>query len=366
MKLQVTILDPRKDGATIRLAWTAVADRMRATELGHDVEWFWANLDWFSPRERDLRFLAVTDSGQPIALLPLEKRRVQAGPLPIPVLGFIEHPAAPAGTALLVSGHHDAVGDAFVACLGDGYRSWRCLSLEGLEYGSPWERTVRQKLASRAVAVEREQIPECYLDFSGSWEQFLASRRPKLRQLHRRFRQTLQSMGCIYSERVGGTSMNLDVLEQIDRNSWRIDKRESWEKNDSLLRYCQVLHEIYPGARSHMLRCLAVDGKAIAGFYGLRHGDVLYAIKLNYDRTYEDHSPGMVLLAEVIRESFGMGVARMEVRTRTAFARRMTNATRQLSKTLMFNRRSSGAMLVPLLRFGIIAKRRWTKASVSA
>ena len=365
MTLHVTILDPRKDGAKVRLAWGALADRLRTTELGHDVEWFWASLDWFSPPERDLRVLVVTDGGRPVALLPLEKRRVHAGPLPILVLGFIHHPAAPAGTALLVAGNHDAVGEAFVACLDDQYRSWRCLSLEGLEHGAPWERAVRAQLAARVIAVEREQNPECYLDFGGSWDQFLASRRPKFRQLYRRYGQTLRSMGCAYSDRVGETALCLDALEQVDRNSWRVDKQESWEKNDSLLRYCRVLQELYPRATSHVLRCLALEGRPIAGFYGLRHGDVLHAIKLNYDRAYEDHSPGMVLLTEVIRESFGTGVARMEVRTHTPFAQRMTNATRQLSKTLLFNRRSLGVMLGPALRLGVIAKRRWAKAATA-
>ena len=359
-KLRVTIVDPRQDADTIRRVWTQVADRTGATELAHDVEWFWGNLEWFSPPERQLRFLIVSDREQPVAVLPLEKRRVAAGPLSIPALGFIHHPATPAGTALVLPEDHDAVGDAFAVCLGEQYRSWRCLSLEGLESGSAWERTVRRKLAPRAIMVERAPAPESYMEIGGSWEEFLTNRSHKFRKQMRSDCRRLQSLGCAYGDHVGETALSLDALEQIDRKSWRIDKRESWDKNESLLRYCRGLSELYPRPM-RILRCLVLDGQAIAGFFGLRHGNVLHAIKLNYDRTYERYSPGKVLLAEVYRECFEVGVMRVELLAHTEFAHRMANATRHRSKALMFNRRSSGLILGSLLRFALAAKRRWTE-----
>lgn len=360
-KLRVTIVDPRRDGATIRRMWAQVADRNGATELAHDVEWFWENMEWFSPPARALRFLIVSDCAQPVAVLPLEQRGVTAGPLSIPALGFIHHPATPAGAALILPEDHDAVGDAFAACLGEQYRSWRCLSLEGLESGSTWERTVRRKLAPSAIMVERAPVPESYMEIDGSWQEFLTRRSHNFRNQLRSDCRRLQSLGCAYGERVGETALTVDALEQIDRKSWRIDKRESWEKNESLLRYCHSLSELYPPSM-RILRCLVLDGQPIAGFFGLRHGDVLHAIKLNYDRAHERYSPGKVLLADVYRECFDMGVTRVELLAHTEFAHRMANATRHRSKALIFNRRSWGGLILgSLLRFVLAAKRRWTE-----
>ncbi len=252
----------------------------------------WGNLERFSPEERDLRFVVVSDGNEAVGLFPLEMRKLKAGPVNMKCRGFISHYGAPLGTALLVDSTVPQVWRTFLDVLMRQETDWHCLSLEGIEAGSPVAEALTQGLAGRALMVSRQPWPEYLVQIEGTAEDYLKSCRKRHRRALRNGRNRLERMGRVqFTGRVGDEPFGLSEVEKLDRRTWLMNKPEDVRTNAEFLSYCKAFMSLFPERDAHLLRYLLVDGKPAAAHYSFRYNDVLYAWKNGFDEAYRAGSP---------------------------------------------------------------------------
>lgn len=290
--------------------------------------------------------ILVSRGNESLALLPVERRRIRFGPLRVPGLGFLYAPLAPPSAGVLLAGDPLEVCDALASHLLRDARGWCCLSSEGLDAASSLDRALTEVLGRRALLVARRPLPQMVLRVEGTWGRYLLGRGSDLRRNLRRAEKRLSSLGGVtYAERPDDGAGGMEGIETLDTRSWRMHKPEDVAKNASLLRYCRELLTIFPSGEAHVFRFLLLDGRPIAGFYGLRLGNVLHAYKTTYDLGYERCSPGTILLARVFEECFAAELERIELMGRNRYLSRWANDRRYLSRNLFFNPRHWGIVL---------------------
>jgi hypothetical protein len=362
----ICVLDPRIDAQRERIdaAWQTLASKLGSRTLAHQSQWFWENLDWFSPPERRLRMYLIEDQSSPKALIPLESRLFRLGPGDIRVRGFIRHAAAPVGTAMFIDGDPGTVWDMFLNHLWKCDAPWDCLSTEGLEVGSVELMSLVQRLRPLTMVFERDPEPQYFISPQGTSDEYLRARPRRFRKNLRVAQRRLESLGKVaYGGEETSKEQGLREIERLDSRTWRMKKVEDQASNEGLLQYCQSLTRLFPDKDAHLFRFLSIDGSVVSANYYLRCDGVLYGVKNSFDETYASASPGMALIWEVIREVFNTDVERIEFNAKNWYALRICNASRHLARDLYFRRELRGIVWIAAMRIGRPLLRAWRRMS---
>jgi len=349
---QIDALNPREpfDRERISDAWALLRERIDEPTLQTDQNWFWPNMEYLSPPENKLHFILIADGNSPLALIPLERRRVSIGPVSFKALGFIYHPAALPDSAMLVDNQGATIWDDLSSYL-SSLTNWHCLSLEGLTTTS----TVALELVKRFKAhqrfLERSPTPQLYVPSTDDGKGYLRTHSSNLRKHLNRTRRKLEKLGTV--EFVSGQAMHkkpLEILIDIDRQSWRMNKPDDVKKNQDLIDYIYRLNSTFDHKGAHIFRFLLVDGVPVASHYSFQYGNVQYAIKNAFDERFRSYgSPGLLMLNEVVMEAFDNDMVRVEFQAENWYATRFASNQHYLCKDLLFNSKGVGCIIGPIL-----------------
>lgn len=152
-----------------------------------------------------------------------------------------------------------------------------------------------------------------YAVLEPSFERFLAglssNNRYKIRSLTRKL---LAYPGVDYSDLTEhGSSENLAALRRLHAARAQQKGIVSTFDEDRVQEFHARFLALYP-RQAVMFRCLRARGEPLAIFYGFRSGARVLYFQLGYDPAWSKHSPGLVLLSEVIRESCEAGCAEFD------------------------------------------------------
>ncbi len=347
MRLRATCVDARHERDVILRDWRALSDILpRGRGLSACADWFWNNLDWLSPPEHRLRFVALRDGRSVVGLFPLETRRLVMAGIGVRCTGFIGGPYAVADTAILGDDDVDRLAGAFVSFLFDEMGGWWCFSTEGIDADSRIGRALIQAFSGRGMAVDRGSEERPYISFDGGWDGYLDSKSTNFRRNIRRAVRSLENMGRLdYRSGTASGPAALAVVDQLDAGSWRMAKEADVARNARLMAYCRNLYDTFPDPAAHVVRYLTVNDAPVASLYGFIHEGVFYAIKINYDASASHGSPGIVLLIRVFEELALQGITSIELLGRNEYLQRLGNASRRMSRLLLFNRSGRGLAL---------------------
>jgi len=345
MDPRVTCLDARREREAISGHWGDLCTgSQRSRGLATSGDWFWSNLDWVSPPEHRLRFVAIRDHGRVIGLFPVEERYIVLSGIRVRCTGFIHGPYALGDTAVVTDDDVERSVEGFVSFLFDDMLGWRCFSTEGIDADSRVGRSLIAALSARARVIDRgsEEMP--YVSFADGWQGYIDSRSANFRRNIKRAVRGLTDVGRLDYRSATGPGA-IDLVESIDLRSWRVAKEGDVATNARLVEYCRNLYRTFPDPAAHVVRYLALDGVPVASLYGFIHENVFYGIKVNYDISISAGSPGLVLLTRAFEELASRGIARIELMGRNEYLRRLASASHRMSRFLVFNRTSSGRAL---------------------
>ena len=358
MTLKIRCLDARSEQDVIRGVWRELVPGCGTAYLRHSVDWFFGHLDWISPPCRRLRFVLIQDGPDPLALIPLESRAGTFGGIRFRYAGLIDSPYAEPDTALLLATNEARVGDAYAQLVFDNEPSWRFFSMNGLAVGSASESCLGRAFERQGIGVARSPDVVPYVLFQSGWTSYMATRSRNFRTSVSRATRRLEALGELEYESVHGDGVGaLAVVEALDRASWRMAKPRDVEKNATLIKYCQRLFEVFPDPAHHVVRCLRLDGKPVASCYAFVYGGVTHAIKINYDMAYAEGSPGFYLLVRLFEELAAMGIEQIELMGQNQYLHRLGNASREMTKALVFKRSGFGRLLGTTVRAAATVRR---------
>jgi len=171
---------------------------------------------------------------------------------------------------------------------------------------SPTQRALCDLKGLRTVHREVSLAP--YLPVAGTFEEFLGTLSSNERyKIRNRSKKLLVGKGVEYGEVPDlAPTQALQLLRTLHAKRSEQKGIESTFDTDAVQDFHAELLRLFPRERL-VFRCLRKDSDVFAMFYGFVVAGRMFYFQLGYDPAWSDSSPGLVLLSQTIRETFGMG-----------------------------------------------------------
>jgi CelD/BcsL family acetyltransferase involved in cellulose biosynthesis len=156
-----------------------------------------------------------------------------------------------------------------------------------------------------------------FVSISGSWEQYLQSLSSRRRQDFRRARRGLEKLGQVTVEIQTPSAASVDVglseAMQVEASSWKARNGSAMLTHPGLGGFYRLLARRLAGEGQLRLCFLRLDGAPVAMQIAAVYAQRWWVLKIGYDERWAEHSPGVQLMWEALREAFGLGLKTFEM-----------------------------------------------------
>lgn len=196
-------------------------------------------------------------------------------------------------------------------------RSGRPVVLQRIEAEGELAREFRNAVRGRGQLLQFNASGAPFVPIASSWDQYFQSLSSRRRQDYRRARRGLERLGKIEVEirSPDAATVEAGVAEamQVEAASWKGREGSAMLTNPRLSGF--FLQLAMRLARLGQLRLcfLRLNGAAIAMQIAVVHGGRWWVLKIGYDERHAEHSPGIQLMWDVLREAFDRGLASFEM-----------------------------------------------------
>lgn len=296
---------------SLAVEWRDMCAESPANQPFFQPEWARAFLSAFAPESR-LLLVTARVSGRLTAVLPLlEQRRRQFG-LPVTVLKAAANVHS-CRFDVAVAARHPL--EETIAALWD-YLSrehdWSVIVLDDV----PEEGVLPGLLA----CAERQGFPTArfvslaspYFSltaFNGDWDSWLSRLKGDFRRELRRRARKLAAQGETRVRRVDRAEpMELQRFYDLEASGWKGEEDTAITRDAATRQFYDEVAAAASRLGYFSLYFLEVNGRAIAGHFGLTYGSRYYVPKLAYDEEFAAFSPGHLLVSEVAHDCAKRGL----------------------------------------------------------
>lgn len=302
--MSVEIIARVEEFAQLSDEWNHLASRHGSPLTRH--EWFLSCAEAFG-EDGELSIVIVRDSGRLCAAAPLARAPIhQGGGYHLLGVARLWEP-----TALL----YDAPSALAELCRAlVGLR--RPIFLARVARDANLALAMRNACAGAGKLSAARVSPSPYLTVDRSWSEFLQSRSSRRRYDLRRARKVLEQRGTVHVEMTSPAPADVDVVLAgafaIEASGWKGAKGSAMKVKPVMASF--VRRYAYRAAQSGTLRVsfLRVDGRPIAMQIGVEWARRHWILKIGYDESWADASPGVVLMHETVRQVFESGLSACE------------------------------------------------------
>jgi len=181
------------------------------------------------------------------------------------------------------------------------------------------ERTLQQLTSEFRAAgcfVGHSRDSDCpHIQLQGGWQAFLAAKPQKFRKNLKAAGRKLEEQGkLVYTvyDTLPEVAEQLEVYKTIEARSWKSAEGVGVSRNEEYFAFYQEMVRELGRTQSFVIRMLTLDGKPIAGTFGLVHDGTYYSLQIAHDRDYDKCSPGTYLEAREIEQCFDAGLREYE------------------------------------------------------
>lgn len=316
--------------AELRPLWHSLLAQTPGATFFQTLEWLEVYWKHFGDSQK-LRVLVVSDSGEPVGIVPLVVRRertkvgrVRALTYPLDSWGSFYGPIGPDPQSAL------AAGLEFVR---RARRDWDTIDLRWV--GGPGTDAGQTAQAMRSAGFQAYRTVwdrSAVVDLAGTWDDYLAAKTSKWRNNFRRWERRLAARGTIrfvhhrprgIAEGDGDPRWDLyDACEKIARESWQgASTTGTTLCHESVRPYLRESHEAAAAAGGVDLNLLLLDGRPLAFAYNYFYRGSVYGLRVGYNPELARDGAGNVLYAYAIRDSldrgdhtYDLGVGSLEIK----------------------------------------------------
>lgn len=251
-----------------------------------------------------------------LALWPLTRRRVAAGPIGWRELAFARN-AHTLRNHLLLSDRPEVLPAMLSACL--ALPGWETLAFDNLPEDEALAEALPRAAQSAGLACDPPTTGRVLLhaDLADGIEAYHATRSGQFRRQLRKRARELEALGRVEIEALEGPALGARLAE------WQAVAARSWqaeEAADTLTEADWRFHAALSGCGRLWL--LRIDGRPVACLRMLEEGGTAYVHTMHYDRALRDHAPGLVLFARMMEDAAARGLARVDFNGNTPFFQR--------------------------------------------
>lgn len=187
-------------------------------------------------------------------------------------------------------------------------RSGRPVVLQRISTDDPLLPAFKTAARGRGQLLQFEATGAPFVAISGDWEQYLQTLSSRRRQDYRRARRGLEKLGKvtvdIQSPTVATVDAGLAEAMQVEAASWKGRNGTAMLTNPRLSAFFRLLAQRLAGQGQLRLCFLRLDGVPVAMQIGVVYAERWWVLKIGYDERWAEHSPGIQLMWDVLREAF--------------------------------------------------------------
>lgn len=314
--LRVLEINETQDLSYVRCNWHRLWESTPGATFFQTLEWLQIYWKHFG-EDKLLRVLLVLDGQRLVGVVPLV---VVKEPTRLGKVRVLTYPLADWGThfSVLAENPLQTLGRA-LQHIQETPRNWDMIDLRWLA-----EEDMEVNLTSDAMTeagyspnpgVWKETV---FIDFDGTWDDYLRSRSPKLRSDIRRKLKKFDQTGRIHLERyrpqgrvAGDCDPRWDLYEQataIAEKSWQGHSTTGTTiSHRPIRRYIKDCHVAATDLGMLDLAMLYLDGKPIGFCYNYCSNGRIFGLRRGDAPEAREHGLGTVLTAILIRDSFERG-----------------------------------------------------------
>lgn len=218
--------------------------------------------------------------------------------------------------AFLFPGGDLTLAQVLVTFLARRTARWDLCDFHEQTTGSPLLRCLEDTFRAAGFLVSLARDSDCpYLPLQGTWQQFLAGKSQKFRKNLKSSDRKLRQLGDWQYRTYDAAPEVLEQLEvyrAIEARSWKNDAGVGVSRSDEYFAFYRELAEIFAQRHAFVVRMMTVDGRALAGTFGIVFEGVYYSLQIAHDREANRYSPGTYLEALEIQECFDRGYREYE------------------------------------------------------
>ncbi|MEW6737372.1 MAG: GNAT family N-acetyltransferase [Acidobacteriota bacterium] len=270
-------------------------------------------LNNFTPAAKLRVLIGRTSTGELVSLLPLIAEHNSFYGLPVRQL--ISTANSHSCRFDLIAKDGEAAGQAFFAyLLNDPH--WDLLKIIDVpQGGNAWYIYRAAQAAGFPVGNWMSQRSP-YLQLPSYYQELMGEYSSQFKATIRRRRKRLEKMGKVYMECVTGGTQLINRLQEsfeIEQSGWKGKQGTAIAQDQSTYNFYTELAHKTAEQGFFSLFFLKLNDKSIAFQYTLTYGDTCYLQKLGYDEQFNECSPGLLLMDEVIKDCISRGLRRVDL-----------------------------------------------------
>lgn len=301
---QAAVIRTLADLEPLRREWDALAADRRWPLL--DFDWVRASVPALH-EESDLRIVTLREHGALIAAAPLAVRRERG----VERLEFVGMRTLHEPSGFLYR-DEPALADLLRATLA----LKRPLVLQRVDANSPVERLLRDIVGRWGWVVARETGPTVRVPLPSTWSAYAASLSGKMRWQQKRARGLAEAVGPLTIEKVTPGPADVDGLfdtfATLEAAGWKGERRSALLSKAGLGRF---FHDYAAAAAAHSaLRVwfLRIGTQVAAAQLTVEAHGAVWVLKIAYDETMAQASPGFQLTFRAIEDAIASGFGAYE------------------------------------------------------
>jgi CelD/BcsL family acetyltransferase involved in cellulose biosynthesis len=264
---------------------------------------WWQHIGW----KGELCIIVARRAGVPVAIAPLQVSYTRWLGREMRCLGFIGQPSEIDRPAVLAAAEEREAIVAMADFLATRRDLWDCTVLQEQAPGSVFPTALAEALQRARFNVSVVTGQEClFAAVGGSWGAFLGSKSRSFRKSLKRKVADLEERGRVTFECSAPRAPD-EAFERylgVEDASWKATAGQGAGKTSAHRAFNRALMRgVVPGSQP-LCGFLGIDDATIAATFGLVFERRYYSLHIAHDSAWNDYSPGVVLTAKELEQSF--------------------------------------------------------------
>jgi CelD/BcsL family acetyltransferase involved in cellulose biosynthesis len=254
-----------------------------------------------------LRIITIREGGLLVGAAPMVRRRERG----IERLEFIGMRTLHEPSGFL---HRD--GASLTALLQATLALKRPLALQRVDAGSPVERILRAGVGRGGWVIGRDAAPTVSVPIAGTWAGYLASLSGKLRWQQKRARTLAEALGPVTIEKVAPSASEVgalfDTFAALEASGWKGERRSALLTKEPLGHFFRAYAHAAAGNSALRVWFLRIGTRVAAAQLTVEAHHAVWVLKIAYDESLAQVSPGFQLTFRALEDAFVAGVSAYE------------------------------------------------------
>jgi CelD/BcsL family acetyltransferase involved in cellulose biosynthesis len=323
---QATVIENTGELDSLQLIWKRLWQQTRDVSFFQSLDWLRLYWQHFGAGQR-LRVVLVEQAGEVLGIVPLVVRTESTRLGPVRVLTYPLHDW---GSYFGPIGSNPTV--TLAACfrlIGAMPRDWDILDLRWVNRDEVDRERTPVSLATAGFPTRTSVWrTTAFIDFAGDWQRYLATRSSKFRNNLRRAESSAAKAGEVTFERYrpravcdGGDESRWELFEEcltLAEQSWQAQSETGTTiSHPDVREFFRDLFGVAGQCGALDVNLLRLNGRLAAFSYNVHANGMLSGLRLGYDPSIAAISPGRLLLARSVEDSFQRQDVRLDLGSET-------------------------------------------------